>query len=185
MARGWLSGRSVAAFAGGSVAALLASRLLPPLLAQAAGTARPDPFDALAEDHRHFLSLLERMEDSPDGAALQRTQLLLRLKRGLAKHALAEEDVIYPLLHGREPALGDTDELYAEHGRIKILLHGLEQMPKDDHRWAMTAGELRRLIEDHARHEEEVEFPYLRRLLDEQGARRLSGQVQREKALIL
>src|SRR5687768_17445808 len=62
---GLISMRGLAAFTTGALAAVIASRVLPPLVAQAAGSAQAaagrDPFDALAEDHRIILSLLDRM----------------------------------------------------------------------------------------------------------------------------
>src|SRR5689334_5483750 len=69
---GLISMRGLAAFTTGALAAVIASRVLPPLLAQAAGSAQAaagwDPFDTLADDHRIILSLLDRMESSPDNA---------------------------------------------------------------------------------------------------------------------
>ena len=124
------------------------------------------------------------MEQSPDSATFHRTQLLLRLKRALAAHAVAEEDIVYPLLHDDAKAVDDAKHLYSEHADIKIHLHALEQMPKDAPEWAQRAGALKQLIEAHARHEE-VDFPRLREVLDEQAMRHLAGHVQREKALIL
>ncbi|WP_448190220.1 hemerythrin domain-containing protein [Azospirillum sp. sgz301742] len=186
---GWFSGRSLAAFAGGAVVALIASRVLPPILAQAAGSAQAaagrDPFDALAEDHRAILSLLDALERSPDNAPFNRTQLLLRLKRRLAAHALAEEDVVYPLLFDRARATEDTRHLYDEHADMKVRLFALEQTPKDDQRWNGLVRELKTLIEGHIRQEEEVDFPKLRERLDKKDTVLVSGTIQREKALIL
>jgi hypothetical protein len=45
--------------------------------------------------------------------------------------------------------------------------------------------ELRTLIRDHVRQEEEVEFPRLRAALDDAAARELAGKIQREEALVL
>lgn len=185
----WISMRGLLAFAGGAAAALIASRLLPPVVAQAAGTARAsagrDAFDALARDHRIILSLLDRMEHSPDRAVFDRTQLLLRLKHRLAAHAMAEEDVVYPLLHDRAQAVEHTRQLYSEHAEMKMHLYALEQIPKDDPRWRTRAGELRRLIEHHVDQEEEVDFPKLRQVMDQRETARMSGEVHREKAPLL
>jgi hemerythrin superfamily protein len=186
---GLISMRGLAAFTTGALAAVIASRVLPPLVAQAAGSAQAaagrDPFDALAEDHKIILSLLDRMESSPDNAAFDRTQLLLRLKRRLAAHALAEEDVVYPLLHGRAHEEGDTKHLYSEHAEMKMHLFTLEQMPKNDPRWRATVTELKNLIAEHVKQEEEVDFPKLRAVLDQKETAMMSGGVQREKALLL
>ncbi len=183
--------RGTGAFLGGMLAAIVVSRLLPPVAAQARGSTSAvfgkDPFDALAADHRHFLSLLTQMEESQarGRSALHRTQLLLRLKRGLAAHAMAEEDVVYPLLHDEARADHEAKHLYGEHADIKIHLYALEQMPKDSPAWTDRVRELKRLIEEHARQEEEVEFPKLRAALDGERIARMAGHIQREKALIL
>lgn len=187
MARGWLSARSLAAFAGGSLAGVVASRMLPPILAQTLGSMGAnggDPFARLIEDHRQFSDLLSRMSQS-DAGALQRTRLLLQLKRALTKHALAEEDIIYPLLHDEAGERQNVQDLYADHAQIKMHLHALEDMPKDDPRWPQRAHELKRLIDQHARHEEQVDFPRLRQVMDDEALARLSGSVMREKAMVL
>jgi hemerythrin superfamily protein len=181
--------RGMAAFAGGAAVAFFASRLLPPFLAQASGTVRAaagrDPFDMLANDHRIILALLEDMEHSPDNATFSRMQKLLMVKRRLSAHALAEEDVIYPMLHDAAGAVSDVRHLYAEHAEIKMHLHALEMMAKNDPNWARRAGELRALVESHARQEEEIDFPKLRAALSERERRQMAGSMQREKALLL
>lgn len=186
---GWISARGLAAFAGGAAAAVLVSRVLPPLLAQATGAARAsagrDPFAGLEHDHRVILSLLTEMVESPPDAVVRRTQLLLRLKRRLAAHALAEEDVVYPLLHDDAHAEDDAHQLYGEHAEMKMRLAALERMAKDDPDWTGIARGLKDLIASHARQEEEVDFPRVRAVLDGRGNARLSGAVSREKALIL
>ncbi|HYD29742.1 MAG TPA: hemerythrin domain-containing protein [Azospirillaceae bacterium] len=185
----WLSMRGLAAFASGAVAAIIVSRILPPLVAQATGAARAvagrDPFDALAQDHRQILFLLNEMERSPNDAVFHRTQHLLRLKRRLTAHALAEEDVIYPLLHDQAHEIDDTKRLYGEHAEMKMLLFALEQIPKDDPRWLNRVGDLKALIAEHVYQEENIDFPKLRQLLGRQAIVRLSGSVQREKAFVL
>jgi hemerythrin superfamily protein len=139
----------------------------------------------LIADHRIFELLLSEMEKSADNEYLHRTQLFLRLKRRLAAHAMAEEDVVYPLLHDQARAAEDAKHLYAEHADIKIHLHALEQLPKNDREWVQRASALKALIVSHARHEEDVDFPKLRLILSPSEAIRLSGNVQREKALVL
>lgn len=181
--------RNVAAFAGGAVAAVIASRLLPPMMAMAVGSGRAasggDPFAPLVVDHRYFSKLLSQMEESRDDATFRRTQLLFRLKRRLAAHALAEEDVIYPLLHDEADAEQDADQLYSEHAEIKMLLYRLERVPKDDAQWVENVRKLKALIERHARQEEEVDFPRLRVALKSPERQRMARDLQREKALAL
>ena len=112
-------------------------------------------------------------------------QKLLMVKRRLSAHALAEEDVICPMLHDAAGAVSDVRHLYSEHAEIKIHLHALEMTPKNDPDWARRAGELRALIESHARQEEEIDFPKLRATLSERERRQMTASMQREKALLL
>jgi hemerythrin superfamily protein len=180
---------SLGAFVWGAMAGAIGSRLLPPLIAKGAGSVRigadGDPFSVLIADHRIFESLLTDMEKSASDEALRRTQLFLRLKRRLAAHAMAEEDVVYPLLHDKAKAAEDAKHLYAEHADIKIHLYALETLPKNDPEWVQRASALKALIVPHARHEEDVDFPKLRLILSQSEAIRLAGNVQREKALVL
>src|SRR5215472_13620712 len=102
--------RDLGMFLGGIAAGVVASRILPPLVAAAAGSSRAraggDPFQVLIEDHRQINSLLDQMLNCPASSRLQRARLFLALKRKLAKHALAEEDVIYPRVRN-DSATGD------------------------------------------------------------------------------
>ncbi len=177
------------AFAWGAAVGAFGSRLLPPLMGKLAGSTRlladADPFSVLIADHRIFESILSQMEESTEDQVLHRTQLFLRLKRRLGAHAMAEEDVVYPLLHDRAEETEDAKHLYAEHADMKIHLHALEQMPKNDPAWVERARALKDLVVSHARHEEEVDFPKLRSLLSRSEVTRLSGNIQREKAMLL
>ncbi|MFO1056752.1 MAG: hemerythrin domain-containing protein [Dongiaceae bacterium] len=182
------SGRLIAMFAGGAVAGVVAARCLSPWLGQAIGLARGavggDPFEALARDHRTVLQALDALAETPDDAVLRRTRMLLTIKHALTAHALAEQDVVYPLLHDRAGAAEEAGKLYGDHADIKRLLHTLEETPKGEPGWVAGVRELRDLIAVHARREEDVEFPRLRKLLGQDGLTRLSGQVQREKAMV-
>jgi iron-sulfur cluster repair protein YtfE (RIC family) len=179
--------RDVAALLGGVALGIMGSRLLPPLFASANGTVRgrlgADPFDQLIQDHRRILSILDQMiwED----ATTRRGKLFLQLKRTLAKHAMAEEDVVYPLLIEGRLSDDDVKHLYEEHADIKISLFRLERMLKNKEDWTSTVRDLRELVQKHAREEEEIEFPKLRMASDRRHKGTIAGQIRREEALVL
>jgi hemerythrin superfamily protein len=184
-----LSGRDVAMLAAGAALTLVAARVMPPLAGRALGAARVtmggDPFDALARDHRRILGLFDTLERTDESATLRRTVLLFQVKRALMAHALAEEDVVYPLLLDEAHADDVAHCLYREHADMKVRLYELERLPKDDLRWTTGLRALRALIEAHAQHEEETEFPRLRAALNEAARARMASDVQRERALLL
>jgi hemerythrin superfamily protein len=177
-------GRFWTALAIGAVAALAVSRLMPPVAAHTVGRMRmTDAIERLSRDHDAFLDFLDRME-AAEGRA-QRMQLLMRLKRRLTAHAMAEEDVIYPILRERLGEREDTRGLYAEHGDIKVFLYRLEDKVADDEAWRATVREMREVLARHARQEEEEEFPRLRRILEEREMAQMNGLAARERALVL
>jgi hemerythrin superfamily protein len=182
------SGRDVAMLLGGVAAGVIASRFLSPLLAAAVSSSRVraggDPFERLVADHRQILSLLDQMLNCPADAKLERGRLFLALKRKLAKHALAEEDVVYPRVHNDSASGDERKHLYDEHADMKILLFEIEDSLKSGDDWTDAVRPLRDLISRHADEEEKTIFPEMRRELA-QRAPELSGQISREEALIL
>lgn len=182
-------GRSVALLVGGLAAGVLGSRLLPPIFATLRGTRRArqgnDPFEPLIEDHRKILTVLQTMLEAPADATARRSSLFLSLKRTLGKHAMAEEDVVYPLWCKEGKQEQASKELYEEHADMKVRLFELEQMLKDGSDWRSTVQGLRDLIQEHIHEEENIVFPRLKELLDQDRAATVAGQIMREEALVL
>jgi iron-sulfur cluster repair protein YtfE (RIC family) len=143
-----------------------------------------DPFKQLITDHRKILGVLDQMRACDTESGLRRSALYLMLKRKLAKHAMAEEDVVYPIVHGS--AEGDRRKhLYDEHADMKILLFDLEEKLKNRSDWTSTVRRLRDLVHQHADEEETIIFPQLRQQLGRENSPRVSGQISREEAMIV
>jgi hemerythrin superfamily protein len=184
-----ISMRDAMIFGAGALLMLGAARVAPPFATRAMGTMRAmagtDPFDALAQDHQRVLAVFDRLEATDTSMISRRNAILTQLKRMIAAHALAEEDIVYPMLcddaHRREQAL----KLYRDHAEIKVKLFELEVKPKKDPSWIEDLRSLRQLIASHAHEEETVEFPRLRAALDESRRVNLLGKVSREKSLLL
>jgi len=173
----------------GAAGGVLLARIAPVLIANASGFVRSaagqDPFAGLIREHRELLSLLTKMEHAQKESSLKRTALFLKFKRTIGKHALAEEDIVYPLLQDEAERASEIEKLYREHARMKVLLFELERAIKDDQAWVARVRDLRAEIEPHARQEEEVEFPRLRSLMDAKGTAELSRKIRQEEALII
>jgi hemerythrin superfamily protein len=184
-----LSGRDLVAFGAGMVVGLGVGRIIPPMAGQAIGSisgmSGRDPFEALARDHRNVLALIDVMERTNGSARLRRATLLFQLKRMLTAHALAEEDIIYPMLRDDAHRQEEASKLYREHAEMKVRLFELEHQAKNDPGWLGGLRDLRAIIAKHARQEEDSEFPRLRAALGGNGKARLLGEIRREKALVL
>jgi hemerythrin superfamily protein len=183
------SARDALTFGAGAMLMLMASRLAPPFAGRAIGSIRAmtgtDPFDALAQDHHKALALFDRIEATDDSAIVRRNAMLLQLKRMLTAHALAEEDIVYPMLHDDAHRQDEAKKLYREHAEVKVRLFELEHKAKDDPTWIQDLRALHRMVEEHAREEETIEFPKLRAALNESRCTTLLGEVQREKSMLL
>ena len=186
---GWVSARNAIAFGAGALLMLVASRIAPPFAGRAIGSIRAmagtDPFETLAQDHREALALFDRIEATENSATARRAAMLFQLKRMLTAHALAEEDIVYPMLHGEAHRREQTNRLYREHADMKIRLFELEHKAKDDPSWIEDVRALHRVVQEHAREEEQTEFPQLRAALDETRTANLLGEMHREKSLLL
>ena len=173
----------------GAAGGALLGRFLPLLLANANGLAKGaasgDPFDGLIREHRLLLSLLDKMRDLGPNQWAKRKFLFLYFKRTIGKHAMAEEDIVYPLLKTDAERHEATAKLYREHASMKIHLFELERATHHDEEWREAVDALRAEIEPHAREEEETEFPRLRELLNEAQTARLSRKIYQEESLIV
>jgi hemerythrin superfamily protein len=142
-----------------------------------------DWFEVLKLEHRMVDELFEQLLATDETETKKRTALLLAIKQGLTKHALQEEDVIYPAL--REAGIeDDTKELFAEHGDIKTYLHELEQRPKDDPRWLDRVREFHTLIRHHVEEEENDIYPRFREKMSDEQNGKLTKRMHMEGLLL-
>jgi iron-sulfur cluster repair protein YtfE (RIC family) len=173
----------------GAAGGILLGRFLPVVFANvnglAHGAARRDPFAGLIREHRLLLSLLDKIERLPASNWAKRKFLFLAFKGTIGKHAMAEEDIIYPLLKTDADRHEATQKLYREHASMKIHLFELERAIHENERWRDGVRALRSEIEPHAREEEETEFPRLRELLDQRRTAQLNRKIRQEEALVV
>jgi hemerythrin superfamily protein len=143
------------------------------------GITAGDWADTLTAEHQAVLALFEKLEATEDGQTWIRGHLLTKLKNALGKHALEEENAVYPALREANEA-HDADALNVEHGYVKTYLYELDNMPKSSPVWLERVRSFRALLEEHMRMEEDEVFPRLRAALGEEGNARLSAAVARE-----
>ena len=135
--------------------------------------------DALAAEHRAVLKLFDELQATEEGHTTRRSILLTQITHALAKHAIEEENAIYPALvdAGHKEAAAS---LVREHGDVKHFLYDLENMPKNSPDFLETLKAFRAVIETHMRDEEEREFPQLKASLSEDQNRKLTRTMNRE-----
>lgn len=135
--------------------------------------------EALAAEHKAVLKLFDALEATEDRATTKRSMLLTQMKHALAKHALQEENAVYPALRDAGMVEG-ADELNKEHGYVKQYLYELETMPNGSPKFLETVRRFRGEIEDHMREEEKELFPKLAAKLSEEKNKALTGMMNKE-----
>ncbi|HEX6980057.1 MAG TPA: hemerythrin domain-containing protein [Alphaproteobacteria bacterium] len=146
---------------------------------------RGDAFEMLTSDHRRIEQIFTRIEATPASAVNERERLLGELKTELTRHAVAEENVLYPAyMQNTSVGPGVTEEFYHEHASMKQRLFRLEQMPKNDPNWMSEAMALRREIAAHVREEEDRMFPQMRAAMSPQQIDQLTQMVSREMQMV-
>ena len=134
---------------------------------------------ALAAEHAATLKLFDTLEATTTKNTGKRTILLTQLKHALGKHALQEENAVYPALRDS----GETaaaDHLNHDHGYVKQFLYELDNCPKDSERFLGILSEFRTALEKHIREEEDELFPALKASLSPEANKKLTFAMNKE-----
>jgi iron-sulfur cluster repair protein YtfE (RIC family) len=142
------------------------------MVTQAPTAMASDWCEGLIREHEATLAAIDKLLATSAEHPQRRTVQLTAIKHMIGKHALHEENVIYPMLARQDgEAVGDLSK---EHGEVKAMLFELTQMDKADPGFAVTLMALRESLEAHMREEEDELFPALRTRLSEAENRKLT-----------
>lgn len=142
-------------------------------------TGRGDWFESLKNEHEMVLKIFDKMEATRNDQTMMRSLLLTQLKHALGKHALEEENVIYPALREADEE-ADADHLNHDHGYVKTYLYELDTMENDSPEWKAKVREFREMTEKHIREEEDRIFPQFHASLSEEQNKKLTGAMHKE-----
>jgi hemerythrin superfamily protein len=168
---------ALAAVAGAAVG--LAANFGRKLVVQNIAAQGGDWDEILHREHELVLALFDQIEATGDDQARVRMHLLGKIKAALAKHALEEENAIYPALREANCA-HDADALNGEHGYVKTFLYELEKADAGSPDWLARIRTFRAMLEEHIRMEEDEVFPALKAALDEAGNAKLGAAMLKE-----
>ncbi|WP_116091734.1 hemerythrin domain-containing protein [Sphingomonas crusticola] len=134
---------------------------------------------ALKAEHELTLKVFDAIEATTEKNTTKRSTLLMNLKHMLAKHALEEENTIYPAMRDAGEAEA-ADHLNNDHGYVKQYLYDLTVMPKDSLGWIAKVRQFRADIEKHMREEETSLFPMLKAKLSPEKNKELTAAMNKE-----
>ncbi|GAA3392457.1 hemerythrin domain-containing protein [Cryptosporangium minutisporangium] len=142
-------------------------------------TKEQDVVDLLLDQHQQIKALFAQVKAADGDAKRDAFRQLVRL---LAVHEAAEEQVVHPAARDGAGEAVVAARLHEESDAKKVLsdLHDLgTDAPDFDVRFAA----FERAVLQHAAHEEQEEFPELRRTTDAARLRRMTGAVKAAEAV--
>lgn len=163
------AGVAIAGAAAGFVAGLAASHARK-AAAQVPALAAGDWVDALKAEHRMVEALFDKLLETRDDQAGKREGLLAKIAYALTKHAVEEENTVYPALKAVDPER--AKHLFEDHAEIKTFLHELRAGDAGTAAWLERARAFQACIRHHVREEEDEVFPFFHaRMTEEENAR--------------
>lgn len=177
-ASGWQALAPIAGAAGVGVAVGVLAMLGRKAAVQAPTAMAHDWATALAAEHKAVLGLFDRLESTEPGATARRTALLSQLKQLLARHALQEENVVYPALR-QKGWRAEADDLTARAALVKTWLYELGNSPAASADWIATLRTFRTGFEEQAGIEDKL-FPALRGELTAEQNKTLAASMNKE-----
>jgi hemerythrin superfamily protein len=148
-------------------------------LTQAVSGAAGDWDEVLSTEHDMVEALFDKALATDSSQTWKRSMLLMQIAHALDKHAHEEETIVYPALREANEAV-TADELNGEHGYMKTHLYELGQMEADDPEWLETMRELRDLVVQHARMEENEVFPKFKQAMSQEQNEKITSLVNKD-----
>ena len=180
--RSELSGNSTGALLAAGAAGLavgLAANVARKFAVQAPTMLSGDWDEALKAEHQLTLKVFDAIEATTEKNTTKRATLLMNLKHMLSKHAMEEENAVYPAMRDAGDA-ESADHLNNDHGYVKQYLYDLSVMPKDSPAWIGKVRQFRADVEKHMREEEDTLFPQLKAKLTPEKNKALTAAMNKE-----
>jgi hemerythrin-like domain-containing protein len=130
-------------------------------------------------EHRALKKLLRSMAEAGIEDTARRVALVEAVSDVLTRHALEEENVIYPALRACG-LTGGVKAMLDDHADMRSMIRELEALSPEDPLWTQAAKRLKKLVYQHVRQEEQELFPALRDTSIDGENDRLTQLVRRE-----
>jgi hemerythrin superfamily protein len=117
--------------------------------------------EALTAEHRMVEKLFEQMLKTSEDDRMKREMLLTKIAYALNKHAIEEENVIYPAL-GENGFSKQSQHLAKDHQLTKTFIYDLRRIGSTEPAWLAKAQEFWVKLQAHIREEEDEVFPAFR-----------------------
>jgi alcohol dehydrogenase len=136
-----------------------------------------DVYQILMQDHSAVERIFTQIEQTDDRAVKRRERLFGKLRVALEDHTVLEENLFYPEID-KYPAIKElVADAYDEHAEFEEILQEISEVPTNNAEWLERIQELRGVVQEHVRKEEDRMFPAARQELDQSRAEELGRQI--------
>jgi hemerythrin superfamily protein len=143
---------------------------------------RSDVIAVLTHDHREVEQMFDRFARIPATDTRARRELADQVVIELVRHAVAEEQYLYPAVRRYLPdGDGIADKEIADHAAAERTMKEVERIDTGDARFDDVFGRLMREVREHVADEEGRLFPRLAAACDERTRADLGAKVERAK----
>ena len=143
------------------------------------GQTNEDVVDLLTAQHQQVKSLFATLRSATGDAA---TEPFNELRKMLAVHETAEEEVVYPVLRSKG-ADDIVQARLAEESEAKQALADLEKMGPSSPKFAGELASFEKAVLAHAEAEEHEVFPRLRQTVDQDQRRKMARALRAAEAV--
>jgi hemerythrin superfamily protein len=140
-----------------------------------------DLYQILMQDHRLTDQIFSDIEKTTAAEVRRREQLFADLRKGLEAHNVVEENIFYPEIERLSATRELAGDAFDEHAEIEAILQEIAELPTDKDEWSEQIAELKVVVEEHVRKEENRIFPAARNLFDEARAEELGRRIEEMK----
>ena len=133
-----------------------------------------DVYQILMQDHQLIQQIFSEIEQTEDSEVERREQLFQRLQKILEDHTVLEENIFYPEIGKHPEAKELVADAFDEHAEIDAILQEIFEMRTNKNDWLERISELKDVVQQHMRKEEDKLFQSARSKLNERVRQRNS-----------
>lgn len=147
-----------------------------------------DVYQILIQDHHAIAKMFEEIDRTIDMEVERRRQLSSHLSAFLEDHEITEENDFLPELLDASSFSADAGkhatikelvaEIFDDHADFEAISQQISRSRANDEEWLERVRELRDLVREHVRNEEERLFPTAKQTLDPERAEEIGRQIE-------
>jgi hemerythrin superfamily protein len=150
-----------------------------------------DVYQILIQDHRKIANMFEMITRISNREGECRRRLFSRLWDLLEDHELTEENDLLPVILEASSFCADAAkdatikeliaEIFDDHADFEAISQQISKLPASDEEWLKQLNELRNIVSEHVRSEEQKLFPAAQEVLDQTRAEEIGRQIEESR----